>query len=317
MAQRTATPQRPASRRAERARARRRAARRRRLGWTLGIATVLVGAIALVVASGGGDDEAPTGPAGRPFVGGDLHSLATDPNSERVYVGGHEAVAVSTNGGRSWQQVASLENADAMGWAFTDDAVLVGGHPGLHVSEDGGRTFEQRNGGLPSTDLHAIGAGPDGGVIYAASPQVGVFASTDGGRTWETRTDEVGRAFMGRILVDPEDPDHVVAPDMQAGAVESTDGGRTWEALGGVEGVMWVSWDPAKTDHLVVSGMGGAAESTDGGRTWQTVDVPAGVSIVEISASTPTTLFAAAHGDDRVVVSVSEDGGRTWLTNSE
>lgn len=273
------------------------------------VAAALAGAAAIVIVlAGSGPDPSP---AGRPFVGGDLHSLVVDPASpSRLYVGGHEGVAVSSDGGGSWRQVESLAGADAMGWAFTDEEALVGGHPGLYVSTDGGRTYEQDNEGLPATDIHALGSGP--GVIYAASPQVGVFASTDGGASWEVRTDEAGQSFMGGILVDPEDSNHLVAPDMAAGAVESSDGGRTWSVLGGVGGAMWVSWDPGDTDRIVVSGMGQAALTEDAGRKWEAMGVPEGASVIEISPHDPDTLYAGALEGTEAAVWISRDGGSTW-----
>jgi photosystem II stability/assembly factor-like uncharacterized protein len=255
----------------------------------------------------GGGESSPT----RPFVGGDLHSLVVDPaNPSRLFVGGHHGVASSLNKGKTWRPVDSLEGADAMGWAFSGQRVLVGGHPGLFISEDGGRSFEHRNEGLPATDIHALGTA--GGVIYAASPQLGVFASLDGGRTWEVRTRDVGHSFMGRILVDPKNPDHLVAPDMSAGAVESTDGGRTWRPLGGAPGAMWVSWDPDNTRHIVVSAMDQAAVTTDGGTSWRSLDIPDGASLVEMDPLSPETLYAGVHEGDAAVVWVRRDGGRTW-----
>ncbi|MGH2687310.1 MAG: WD40/YVTN/BNR-like repeat-containing protein, partial [Actinomycetota bacterium] len=258
------------------------------------------------VAHRGGNE----GPSAAPFTGGDLHSLVVDPaDPSRLFVGGHQAVAVSVDGAKSWQQVDSLEDADAMGWAFTADAVLVGGHPGLSVSTDGGRTFERRNGGLPATDIHALGAG--GGVVYAASPQVGVFASTDGARTWEVRTRGAGQAFMGRILVDPSNRDHLVAPDMRSGVVESADGGRSWRSLGGVAGALWVSWDPGNPAHLIATGDGESVASVDGGRSWTSLPAPAGASLLELGPAGPDVVYAATHeaGSGRVKLEVSRDGG--------
>jgi len=273
-----------------------------------GLVVVGLGVVAAIMLTR--PDTGPTSP-GRPFVGGDLHSLAMAPGTaSRLYVGGHEGVAVSADGGRTWRQIESLDGADAMGWAFTDEGALVGGHPGLFVSVDGGRTFRQDNAGLPATDIHALGSGA--GVIYAASPQLGVFASTDGGVSWEVRTDQVGQAFMGGILVDPRDPDHLVAPDMQAGAVESSDGGRSWGVLGGVPGAMWVTWDPSDTDWIVVSGMGHAALTRDGGRTWAQMAVPEGASVVEIDANNSDMLYAGVLEGTEAVVWVSRDGGSTW-----
>jgi len=302
------TQQRPLRRqRPPRTRKGRKRGRTSAAGWGAGV-VVLIGIAAFLALQRGGDEK---GSLASPFVGGDLHSLVVDPaDDSRLYVGGHEGVAVSTNGGSTWEQIESLDGADAMGWAFTDDAVLVGGHPGLFVSSDGGRTFVGDNDGLPATDIHALGAGE--GVVYAASPAAGVIASTDGGRTWELRTDQAGQGFMGRILVDPQDAQHIVAPDMQFGAVVSTDGGRTWRGLGGVQGAMWVSWDLDRTDHLVVSGMGQAAETTDGGRSWRPVSVPEGASVIELSPSQPEVLFAGVLDGTDAVVWVSRDGGATW-----
>lgn len=290
--------------------------RRRSLPWyrRSNLAPVLVGAavvtlIGYAALSRGGSPEQ-TSPS-IPVVGGDLHSLVVNPNDPAtLYAGGHQAVSVSHDGGKTWSKVDSLDNADAMGWAFTDDAILVGGHPGISVSRDGGQTFEMANEGLPATDIHALGAGD--GVIYAGSPAIGVLASTDEGNTWEVRSDQDGHAFMGRIVVDSEDPEHLLAPDMEAGAAESSDGGRTWTALGGVQGAMWVTWDGDDTSHIIVSGAGAAAESTDGGKTWESLEIPEGASIVEMSPDDAEVLFAAVHDDPNVDLWTSRDGGDTW-----
>lgn len=275
--------------------------------WAVGLASLVVVAIAL---RPGPDRPEPGVAVERPVVGGDLHSLVVDPEApDRLYIGSHSGVSVSTDGGRSWEVVEALNGADAMGWAFTDDAIYVGGHPGLERSTDGGTSFEQLNEGLPSTDVHALGAGES--VLYAGIAGIGTFASTDGGQSWEARSEEFGGAFMGRIQVDPAYDDHVLAPDMQAGAVESTDGGRTWTPLGGPRGAMWVSWNPLDTDHMIVTGQG-SAESRDGGETWEDLEVPTGVSIVEFSPHDPEVLYAAALEAPRASVYVSRNGGATW-----
>lgn len=251
------------------------------------------------------------GTGAAPFVGGDLHSLVSAPGAAgRIFTGGHQGVASSDDAGRTWTQVDSLQDADAMGWAFLDGAIWMSGHPGLEVSTDGGRTFEQRNDGLPATDIHALGG--SGSILYAASPAAGFLVSTDAGDSWEVRNPSVGQGFMGAMLVDPADTDRVVAAEMSAGAVESADGGRSWRVLGGVPSAMWVSWDPSNVDRIVVTGLGIAAVSRDGGETWRSVDVPTGVTVVQIEPD-PERWFAGALSDDGTVdVSVSRDRGRTW-----
>ena len=279
------------------------------LPWVVGLGAVAIVVIAL--RAGQPDRPAPGVAVERPVVGGDLHSLVVDPEDpDKLYIGSHSGVSVSTDGGETWEVVESLNGADAMGWAFTKDLILVGGHPGISVSTDGGASFEQRNDGLPSTDVHALGAGDE--VIYAGVAGVGTFASTDGGQSWEPRSEEFGGGFMGRIQADPADDGHILAPDMGAGAVESTDGGRTWDALGGVQGAMWVSWDQNDTDRIVVTTQGSAAESADGGKTWEAFEIPQGASIVEFSPHDPELLFAAVLEAPEASVYVSKDGGETW-----
>lgn len=270
----------------------------------LALALVLVGVAFLAQRKRPGT----SGPS-EAFVGGDLHSLAASPQGA-LYVGGHQAVAVSEDGGKTWRQVSSLENADAMGWAFLSDMVAVGGHPGLHVSTDGGKTFRRRNEGLPATDVHGLGGA--GSTLFAASPQVGIFASTDGGPSWSLRTKSAGQAFMGRIVVDASNPERLVAPDMSSGVVESTDGGRSWRRLRALAGAMWVSQDPRDPARLVASGMGGSVVTADGGKTWTDLEVPDDAAVVEVGSQGWNQLFAAVHDGDNAVVWVSRDGGKAW-----
>lgn len=279
------------------------------LPWVIGVGALAI--VVIAVRAGQPERPAPGVAVERPVVGNDLHSLVVDPEDpDKLYIGSHSGVSVSSDGGRTWEVVESLNGADAMGWAFTDDAIYVGGHPGIEVSTEDGETFEPRNDGLPSTDVHALGAGDE--VIYAGLAGVGTFASTDGGQSWEARSEEFGGAFMGRIHVDPADDDHILGPDMQAGAVESTDGGRTWRALGGVQGAMWVSWDQGDTGHIVVTAPSSAAESRDGGETWEAFEIPEGATLVEFSPHDPDVLYAAVLEAPEASVYVSKDGGETW-----
>lgn len=45
-----------------------------------------------------------------------------------------------------------------MAWAATGDRLLVGGHGNLLVSTDGGRSFERSTSILAGGDVHAVGA---------------------------------------------------------------------------------------------------------------------------------------------------------------
>ncbi len=292
----------------QRAELARRAARRRqwaRWGGICAAVLLIVAGIAYVATRGTNDD--PGGSAGAPVVGGDLHSVAVI--GDAVYVGGHEAVAVSHDGGRQWQRVASLDGADAMGWAVTPDTVLVGGHPGLYRSTDHGQTFRKVGGAAAIDDVHALGAAA--GTVYLGSPKAGFLASTDGGNTWQVRNAQAGRSFMGTILVDPKDPNRLIAPDMSTGLVTSSDGGRTFKPLGGPGGAMAAAWNPTDTKQLIAVGVRGGARSSDGGATWQPIQLPAGTSAVSFDAA-GTTVYAGVLDGRRARIYRSGDGGTTW-----
>jgi photosystem II stability/assembly factor-like uncharacterized protein len=272
------------------------------------VASGVVVLVALALLVGGRDDNAPgTGTSGA-VVGGDLHSLVVDPaNPQRLLVGGHQAVSDSSDGGRTWRRIPSLDDADAMGWAFAKDAIWVSGHPGLSRSTDAGRSFSRANQGLPDTDVHAFGAGLN--ILYGASTGAGVFASTDGGRSWQVRSGEAGPAFFGRMVVDPANPEHVLAADVRAGVVESSDGARTWRRLGGSPPAAWLS--RASDGTILASGGPGAARSSDGGRSWQPLGLPDGATLVEASPASGA-LYAAANQGNAARIWVSQDGGKTW-----
>ncbi len=270
---------------------------------TAGAAALVAGGIYLATQSGGagGSD------AGAPYVGGDLHTVTAIDG--RLYLGGHDGVAASSNEGRSWKPVSSLAGADAMGWGQTSSGLLVGGHPGLYSSTDNGATFTKTTGDSQIGDVHALGAA--GETVYAASPQTGLLASGDGGATWTSRNTEVGQTFMGTILLDPSDPAHMIAPDMANGAVTSRDGGRTWTVLGGPGGTMSVGWDTTDLQRLVAVGMDGGALSHDGGDTWTDLQLPDQTSAAAFSED-GTTLYAAALDADTARVYSSADDGQTW-----
>jgi len=147
------------------------------------------------------------------YVGGDLHTVTVIDG--QLFVGGHDGVARSNDGGKHWAQVASLRGADAMGWAQTSQSIFVGGHAGLFQSASRSLSFTKSDGLGPVTDVHAIGAAGD--TVYLASPQAGLLVSTDSGASWTSRNASVGQGFMGTILVDPADPNRLVAPTCRTG----------------------------------------------------------------------------------------------------
>lgn len=197
----------------------------------VGVAVVVV----LLVATGshGGRGGSSTAPTNGAYVGGGLHSLMVNPSdSHEVFVGGHQSAAVSHDGGRSFQQIAGLQNVDAMSWSIAPNGrtQVVSGHYGLRTSADGGSQWTDRTSSLPGSDVHAVGLDPSTPThLVADLVGRGIFTSSDVGQTWRM----VGGAnlsLMGPILVGPGGKD-LIANDMMSGLVESKDGGAHWSVL--------------------------------------------------------------------------------------
>jgi photosystem II stability/assembly factor-like uncharacterized protein len=282
------------------------------------ILALAVGVILLSMSPGGQQ----TGATERPYVGGDLHSLAVDPTDpEKVVVGGHDGGAISENGGKTWQQASGLEGADPMGWVISPDdpsKMYIGGHPGFYRSEDGGESWTQDNSGLPGTDVHGLGMDPQNPeTLYAYIVGHGIYRSPDAGESWEPVSDEVG--VMGPILVDPRDPDTLYISSMQGGFKRSTDGGQTWQTVGPIPGEMVMSisqsWEDPNTFYAANGQQ--VLKSTDGGESWlPTGEELPGVSAVAVSPSDASIVYAGVLEGDTASVYQSDDGGASWQTRN-
>ena len=173
----------------------------------------------------------------------------------------------------------------------------------------------------------------------------GVFKSSDGGRTWA----HVGLGDVqqvGRIIVHPTDPaivfvagmGHPYGPNDERGVFRTTDGGRTWSKVLFVDrntGASQVEFDPSnpRTVYAALwehregpwengsfSGPhSGLYKSVDGGSTWRrlagglpTVEEGGSRVIFDVSASTPSRLYALVSAGGRGGVYRSDDAGDTW-----
>ena len=171
----------------------------------------------------------------------------------------------------------------------------------------------------------------------------GVYRSRNGGRTWEA----VGLStsqHIGRILVDPRDPDVVfVAAEGplwsaggERGLYRTTDGGDTWTAVLEIDadtGVTDVEFAPGNPDvlyaaayqrrrkvwgHLAGGPSSGIYKSTDGGESWRRIDVglpsgDMGKIGLAVTPADPDLVYATIEaGDDERGFYRSTDGGESW-----
>jgi photosystem II stability/assembly factor-like uncharacterized protein len=151
------------------------------------------------------------------------------------------------------------------------------------------------------------GAISNGGLLFGL-----MRASNLAGQAAVVQADGSGMGAVGSLKtpiaryvvfgVDPNDPNHLIAPDVENGAMKfSTDGGMTWHPLPQLTNAVTgngaflfqlsefslasvVAWDPYDSCHILVGTMeNGIIRSTDGGSTW--------TQIPESKAVTFTTSF--------------------------
>lgn len=191
-------------------------------------------------------------------------------------------------------------------------------------------------------------ANPGGGSLtYGGS---GVYKSTNRGKSWK-RLGLGGTERIGRIAVNPKNPDHVLVaatgslfkPGGPRGLYETRNGGKTWKRIlkgeNATTGAVDVAIDPkdpknifvATWDHLRFpdyrryTGPGsGLWRSTDGGKTFEelVVGLPPGNEVtggrigVAIDPKDPERVWAIYANNNEGSFAgffVSLDGGDTWV----
>jgi photosystem II stability/assembly factor-like uncharacterized protein len=278
--------------------------------WLYGVAGAAIAAVAAVVSvvaftgGGAGGKKAAAGLPDTP----DYHSLLVNPaDPQKIVLGTHVGLYVSSDGGRHWQFDA-LSGNDAMNLAGPSGRTLwVAGHYVFKKSVDGGATWSDvLPSGLPTLDIHGFAVDPrNSQSLYAAVAGRGLYHSRDGGRSFSLASSRVGGNVMA-LAVLPKG--RVLAGDMEQGLLESADGGASWKERLGVQ-VMGIAVSPGDRNKLLATGRG-IALSTDGGRSWRSVlDLPGGAGPVAWSTSDPNIAYVV--GFDRTFYR-SVDAGENW-----
>ncbi len=223
---------------------------------------------------------------------------AAGPVPERLYGAMQWRLVGPFRGGRA----LAVSGVRGRGATFYFGA--VGG--GVWKTVNAGETWTPLFDGQPVASIGALAVAPSNpNVIYVGTGEAdmrsdisfgaGMFKSSDGGATWtaiglrETRQ-------IGRILVDPRNPDvvlvaalgHAYGPNPERGVFRTTDGGRTWtktlyrdDQTGAIDlaaapddfntiyAGLWNARRPPFSVYAPSNGPGGGLfKSIDGGATW-------------------------------------------------
>jgi photosystem II stability/assembly factor-like uncharacterized protein len=229
---------------------------------------------------------------------------------------------------------------------------------GVWETIDAGRTWRPLFDGQPIGSIGAIALAPSNPrVIYVGTGEAdmrsdisqgnGAYKSTDGGRTWR----HIGlpdTQQIGRILVDPRDPDrvylaalgHPYGPNPERGVFRSTDGGRSWQKVlfkdddtGAIDlafrpgdpsviyAALWQTRRPPWSVYPPSNGPGGGLyKSTDSGSTWTQITgrgfpTRTGNIGLAVAPSRPDRVYAMVDAPEGGLYR-SDDAGATWTRAS-
>ncbi len=250
----------------------------------------------------------------------------------------------------------------------SDAAAGVPGDPNVYyVGSASGGVFKTTDGGVhwqPVFDdqvVSSIGslavAPSDPNIVWAGTGEAairshisvgqGIYKSTDAGKSWTLMgLERTGR--MPRVVIDPRDPDivlacalgHAYGPQPERGVFRTTDGGKTWNKVLFVDentGCSDLAMDP-KNPRILFAGMwqleihtwgresggpgSGLFMSRDGGATWTRLTGhglparPVGKIALAIAASNPNRVYALIETGDGVPWKGQEtDSGQIWRSD--
>jgi len=233
----------------------------------------------------------------------------------------------------------------------------VGG--GVWKTKNAGQTWQPVFDG-PIASIGALSIAPsEPNTIYVGTGEAdmrsdisfgdGMYKSTDGGSTWKNIGLRDSR-HIGRILVDPRDPNivlvaalgHAFGPNPERGVYRSTDGGATWRKVlskdddtGAIDlcfdpgnahvvyASLWQARRPPWSVYAAASGPGsGLYKSTDGGLTWKQI---VGNGFPSEGLGRIGIAVAAGENGNRIYAIVdaregglyrSDDAGNSWKRTS-
>jgi photosystem II stability/assembly factor-like uncharacterized protein len=227
---------------------------------------------------------------------------------------------------------------------------------GVWKSTDAGENWEPVFDAQPAQSIGALAvAASDPNIVWAGTGEAfvrsnisignGVYRSTDAGRTWKHMgLDGTGR--IGRVAIDPRDPDvvfvaamgHCYGPQKERGVFRTKDGGATWDQVLFADentGCFEIAMDP-NNPRILFAGMwpivihtygresggpnGGIWRTADGGDTWKRLtgtglpDPPLGKVGLAVAPSNSNVVYALIEtgSPNRGVLWRSNDGGDTW-----
>lgn len=163
-------------------------------------------------------------------------------------------------------------------------------------------------------------------IIYAGTGEAtysivsyygaGLLKSTDAGATWTNYTSGLPlRTYFARLIIHPNNSNHLLAAMGNGGLYRSTNGGVNWSVIqtGRCDDVIFSP--TGDTAFAVGSGIGGLRRSTDGGATFSVfgTGLSGGTRTnFDLCLINPSVMYAAVYSGSTVIVFKSTNYGANW-----
>ena len=269
--------------------------------------------------------------------------LLVDPRAPetifRVEFEGRTRVAVSRDGGRSFQNGAFVPHATGLEGIFFHPGrreLVSFDERGLEVSADGGTwTVRGTFNGQGFAGGRLAPSAPDTMYALPSISDACLVRSEDGGASWTAlASPAVSSSFQSYcydVAIDPRDARHVwVAVETQRSEnrlflFESRDGGASWSQPlpAPTTGVVAAGGDAVYTGSVTTSFQArGQYVSTNGGRTWRSIgqgiaagDLRKGLVAQHLPSGAPGRRLVGLEAQDNEVqiALLRSDGGRIWV----
>lgn len=197
----------------------------------------------------------------------------------------------------------------------------TGGNTGLIKSTDGGKTWEQVATILePPVDFHAMSVSKSNPTIIIGfdSAGRGLFKTIDAGLNWQKLDPP---EYISALVISPNDA-NVIFAGTGKGIYQSNDGANTWTQIESYKGLLVFAIIFDENGVLYAStDQSGLSRSTDLGQTWEKINSQ-NLTITSIAVDAQNNiLYVAGYSPDGFQeVYKSSDDGNSWdliATNKE